>query len=390
MADKFIFIVVFLLMGIGLIFSYSLPIYLENMHNWGQYHFFIRFLIFSIAGILIMFFLAQCNPDKCIHFLGWGLLIGSGLLIILMPTSLLSPIVPVIKGARRWIDLGIIRISPIEFFKIGMIYFFAWSFSRKLIPKKFKFIRDEITSILPYLVILFIMAFILIIYQSDLGQTMLLFLLFIVMLIFTQVSGKTFSILILGGLLIFIIGIFQKTYRMERFKSALFSIYLSLPQNIQNMFDVQISTNDISYQIRQSLNAIYHGGMKGVGIGNGEIKLGFLSDVHTDFVLSGIAEETGFIGVLLVMLLLLGLIWRILKIANRIETKTHQDYVYMLFCVGVAMLIGIETALNALGIIGFFPLKGLPVPFVSYGGSAMIAFSVAVGMVLMISKKAKL
>ena len=377
-------------MGIGLVFSYSLPIYLEAKHNWGEYHFFIRFLIFSIAGIGIMYGLAQCKPDKCIHIIGWSLLVGAGILIVLMPTPILSPIVPVIKGARRWIEFGPIRISPIEFFKVGMIYFFAWSFSRKLIPNNFKNVKEELKKLLPYLIILGILAFVLIIYQSDLGQAMLLFILFTIMLLFTKVSAKTFSVLIISGIIVFIIGISQKTYRMERFETSLYSIYLSLPQNVQNWFDVKISSNDISYQIRQSLNAIHNGGFKGVGIGNGEIKLGFLSDVHTDFVLAGIAEETGFIGVFLVMMLLLALIWRILKIANRIETKSHQDYVYVLFCIGVAMLIAVETILNALGIIGFFPLKGLPVPFVSYGGSAMISFSIAVGMVLMISKKAKL
>ena len=118
--------------------------------------------------------------------------------------------------------------------------------------------------------------------------------------------------------------------------------------------------------------------------------MGFLSDVHTDFVLAGIAEEIGFFGVLLVMMLITALIWRIFKIANRIEPKTHKDYIHKLFAIGVGLLIGFETILNAMGIIGLFPLKGLPVPFVSYGGSALISFSIAIGMVLMLSKKAKL
>jgi len=194
----------------------------------------------------------------------------------------------------------------------------------------------------------------------------------------------------LGGITIFIIGISQKTYRLERLKSSFYNIYLLLPKSIQNMFDIQISSIDISYQIRQSINAIHNGGLKGVGIGNGELKMGFLSDVHTDFVLSGIAEEIGFLGVLAIMILLSVLIWRILKIANRIDIKTHNDYVFKLFTVGVAILIGLETILNIMGIIGLFPLKGLPIPFVSYGGSSIIAFSIAIGMVLMISKKAKL
>ena len=163
-----------------------------------------------------------------------------------------------------------------------------------------------------------------------------------------------------------------------------------LPQFIQDWFNVQISSNDIAYQLKQSINAIYNGGIGGVGIGNGQIKMGFLSDVHTDFVLAGISEEIGFIGVSGIIILIIALIWRIFKIANRIETKRHIDYVYQLFCVGVGVLIGLETLLNAFGIIGMLPLKGLPIPFISYGGSAIISFSIAIGMVLMISKKVKL
>jgi cell division protein FtsW len=118
--------------------------------------------------------------------------------------------------------------------------------------------------------------------------------------------------------------------------------------------------------------------------------MGFLSDVHTDFVLAGIAEEIGFLGVMLVVVLLTALIWRIFKIANHIKTKRLIDYVYQLFCVGVGVLIGFETLLNMLGIIGILPLKGLPIPFVSYGGSSMLAFSIACGIVLMISKRVNL
>jgi len=389
-ADKWIFIIVSILMGIGLVFSYSLPIYIEVKYGWGEFHFFIRYLVFSLAGLTIMYLLSQCNPDRCISIIGWGLLLLGSIAIILMPTPILEPFCPVIKGAKRWIKIFNISIAPIEFFKIGIIYFFAWSFSRKLIPQSFKTTKEELLAILPYIWVLGIMAFYIVIYQSDLGETLLIILIFLVMLGFTRVKPKTFLILMIAGFVVFIIGIMQKEYRLERLKTALYQLYLMLPNSIQDMFDVQISTTDISYQIRQSINAIHNGGITGVGIGNGEIKMGFLSDVHTDFVLSGIAEEIGFLGVFIVMILLVSLIWRILKIANRIDPKTYNDYVFKLFSVGIAILIGFETILNIMGIIGLFPLKGLPIPFVSYGGSSTIAFSIAIGMVLMISKKAKI
>ena len=388
-ADKWIYIIVTMLMGIGLVFSYSLPIYLETIHNWGEFYFFKKFLIYSVIGIVIMFVLSQLNPDKVLGKLGFGLLFISMILIVLMP-NILSPYCPVIKGARRWIRIAFFTISPTEFLKIGMIYFFAWGFSRKLSNHNFKNLKEEIKALIPYIIVIGFTSFYIIIYQSDLGQTMLIFILFIVMLLFTGVGYEVFAILIVSAIGVFIIGLMNGGYRIERIKSSLYNIYLLMPDFIQNFFGIEVSTQNISYQIRQSINAIYNGGLFGKGIGDGEFKMGFLSDVHTDFVLAGIAEEIGFFGVLLVMMLITALIWRIFKIANRIEPKSCIDVIHKLFAIGVGLLIGFETILNAMGIIGLFPLKGLPVPFVSYGGSALISFSIAVGMVLMLSKKAKL
>jgi cell division protein FtsW len=388
-ADKWLFIIVIMLMAIGAIFSYSLPIYIETKYNYGEWHFFIRYITFAFVGIIIMLTLAQLNPDKFFKPIGWILFAGGFIAIVIMP-QLPASIAPVIKGARRWISLGIIRISPLEFFKVGLIFFFSWSFSRKLMPKNFHSLKEEIWALVPYLGLLGIVAIITIIFQSDLGETLLILIIFTIMLLFTKVSPKTFGILILIGIFLFIIGVMGKSYRLERFKSAFYNIYLMLPDFIQKYFNVNITSYDISYQLRQSINAIHNGGFFGIGIGNGQIKMGFLSDVHTDFVLAGIAEEIGFLGVMLVVVLLTALIWRIFKIANHIKTKRLIDYVYQLFCVGVGVLIGFETLLNMLGIIGILPLKGLPIPFVSYGGSSMLAFSIACGIVLMISKRVNL
>jgi len=390
MADKLIYLLVSILLGIGLVFSYSLPVYLEFHKGWGEFHFFYRFFAFAVLGLSIMYFLSQCNPDKCIHKIGMTLLVIGFIAIVLMPTPILSPFCPTIKGARRWIRVFNISIAPIEFFKIGIIYFFAWSFSRKLIPLSFSHIKEELKAILPYLALLGIVAIYVVIYQSDLGETILIVAIFYIMLIFTKLSPKIFLYLFVVAIIAFIAAVTLKGYRLDRVQTALSSIYLTLPDFIQDIFDIPISTKDISYQIRQSINAIHNGGLTGVGIGNGEFKLGFLSDVHTDFVLAGIAEEIGAIGVATILTLISILIWRILKIANRLEIKTNQDYVHKLFVVGIAILISLETVFNIMGIIGFLPLKGLPIPFVSYGGSSMIAFSIAIGMVLMISKKANL
>jgi len=139
------------------------------------------------------------------------------------------------------------------------------------------------------------------------------------------------------------------------------------------------------YQIYHSFNAIKNGGLFGVGLGNGNIKLGFLSEIHTDIVLSGIAEEIGFIGVFAITALIFMIIYRIFKIANRSENQ-----IYYLFSLGAGMLIAFSFLINAFGVSGITPVKGIAVPFLSYGGSSLLATSILIGMVLSISKKAKL
>jgi len=183
-ADKWIYVIVSILLGFGLVFSYSLPIYIETKYGWSEFHFFIRFLIFAIAGLSIMYLLSQCNPDKCISKIGWSLLTIGAITIILMPTPILTPFCPVIKGARRWIKIFGISVAPVEFFKIGLIYFFAWSFSRKLVSKHFKTLKEELMALIPYIAVLGLTAIYVVIYQSDLGETLLILMIFYVMLIF--------------------------------------------------------------------------------------------------------------------------------------------------------------------------------------------------------------
>ena len=146
-----------------------------------------------------------------------------------------------------------------------------------------------------------------------------------------------------------------------------------------------MSANDEPYQISHSLNAIAHGGMFGEGLGLGIFKLGFLSEVHTDFVLSGITEEIGLFGLGIICIIYLWMILRIFRIAGRCEKKE-----YFIFCSGIALLLLFSFFMNAFGIISLTPLKGVAVPLLSYGGSSMWAICIGLGYVLMISKKVKL
>ena len=139
-----------------------------------------------------------------------------------------------------------------------------------------------------------------------------------------------------------------------------------------------------AYQISHSLNAIKHGGFFGEGLGAGVFKLGFLSEVHTDFVLAGIAEEIGVLGIFVITGVIVFLLYRIFRVSAKVENK-----VYHLFTLGVGLLISFSFIMNSYGITSITPIKGIAVPFLSYGGSSILALCIGVGMVLMVSKKVK-
>ena len=374
--DTLIFIIVAILMIIGGVFSYSLPIFLEMRTGMNQFHFVIRYIIISFISLGIMIGLSYLDPDKWFEKIGFFILTISAILLVIMP-FLPHSLAPVINGARRWINLGIVKLAPVEFFKIGMIFFLSWTFTRKMGKKTLK---EELKQIIIYLGFLGFFWFFVIAYQSDLGQVIVMLLIFTLMLFIAGGKYQTVGIIMGVGAILFIVAILIKPYRMERIKlwlSRMSSIFFP---------NEQTHTSVISNgQLQQSLNAIYHGGIFGKGIGNGVFKLGYLSDVHTDFVLAGIAEESGIIGISIILILITALVYRIFKISFRSEKKEYQ-----LFAFGIGSLIAIQFIINALGVTSVFPLKGLTVPFLSYGGSSLLALSIGIGMVLMISKKAKI
>ncbi|MEA3228884.1 MAG: FtsW/RodA/SpoVE family cell cycle protein, partial [Campylobacterota bacterium] len=187
--------------------------------------------------------------------------------------------------------------------------------------------------------------------------------------------------LIVVGIVLLISTASHRIGRIQSWWSTIQDTVLDLaPSFIEDWLRIPVEV--IPYQIGHSINAIYNGALFGEGVGNGTFKLGFLSEVHTDFILSGLMEEFGFIGIFIVVSLFLVVLLRIFKVASRTEDTT----VY-LFTLGMGLILSIAFLVNAYGISGITPIKGISVPFLSYGGSSILGSSIAVGMVLMASKK---
>ena len=385
--DKSIFYLTIILITISIIFVYSLSIY-KCIHTQkvSEFHFFIRQLIAGGLGIVLMWYISRLNPDK--YFIPLGAILFGVFLFLMSIMQFLPPdLVKAVNGAKRWIKTPLgLSVAPVEFFKIGFVFFLAWSFARRLSEHK-KTLKEEIKLILPYIGVFLVAVYLIAILQNDLGQVVVLALTLAVMAFFAGTSAKLFILSILGAIAIATFAITTSTHRILRIKTwwaTIQNMVLSIfPDSIANTLRVHDAPEP--WQISHSLNAIKHGGLFGMGIGGGTFKLGFLSEVHTDFVLAGMSEEVGAIGVTIITLSIIAIIYRIFKIANR-----SKDRVYYLFALGIALLIAFSFLMNAYGVTSLIPIKGIAVPFLSYGGSSMLALSIGIGLVLMISKKADL
>lgn len=383
--DKTLFFTATFLATIGIIFALSLSVFTVLLFNYDHLHFFIRQFMVGIIGIILMWTLSKFNPDQFLTPFCMFLFISMFVLMIMMPFFPAS-VVREVNGAARWIKLPGFSFAPVEFFKIGFIYFLAWSFTRKIGNSK-KTFGAEIMTLMPYIVVFIAIIYVIGVLQNDLGQ---IFVLGLVLIFMVLLAGTSFKIFMFGvGLVSFIVilAINTSEHRIDRIMSwwaGSQDIILSfLPDNIASK--LQVEGGETPYQVSHSINAIHNGGIFGEGIGLGTFKLGFLSEVHTDFVLAGIAEEAGLVGICIVVGLFFVMLYRIFKIGERSESK-----VYYLFCMGMALMFLFTLMVNGYGITSLIPIKGIAVPFLSYGGSHLLAACTSIGFILMISKRSKL
>lgn len=383
-ADKTIFYVSVVLIALGIIFSLSLTTFVSLTTYGNEFHFFLRQFGTGVLAIFLMWGVSQLDPDRWFLPLGFSLFFIFLALMTLMP-FLPSSIVTEIGGAKRWIRLGFISLAPVEFFKVGFIVFLAWSFSRKL-DESPKSLKEEFGLFWPYLLVFGVVTYLIAIMQNDIGQVIVLAVALAVMGSMAGTSTRFFAWTMLGIIAVVSFAIVGSEHRVLRVKLWWSNIQNAVLSFLPDSIAAKLRVSDAyePYQVSNAYEAIRHGGFWGVGLGNGTLKLGFLSEVHTDFILAGISEELGIIGVVVIIGLFFTLVYRMLRIANRSENR-----VYSLFALGIAIMFATTFFINSFGVTGITPVKGLAVPFLSYGGSSLMAHAVAIGMVLMISKKVK-
>ena len=342
--------------GLTMVFSAS-GIQAERLQA-DTYYFFKRQLFFAGVGMAFMA-LAAVLPRSILYKLQYpALAIG---IILLLVT--LSPLGIKVKGAQRWLPMGPIRLQVMEFVKIALVLYLAYFMSTKQ-----AIIKTFSKGVIPPFVITGVIC-LLLLRQPDFGGAALMVLL----LFFMCLVGGT-RLIYLGASALLACGgaywlITQAEYRFRR---------------LMSFRDPFAYANDEGYHLVRSFLAIGSGGVSGTGLGASNMKLFHLPEAHNDFIMAVMAEETGFIGISLFFLLMAAFFWRGMRIALNQEDLRDRFTAF-----GVLLILALSCVLNMAVIMGVVPPKGVPMPFISYGGSSLLASLLCVGLLLNLSRTAR-
>ncbi|CAM4333033.1 MAG: stage V sporulation protein E [Paenibacillus macerans] len=347
------------LLAIGIVMVYSAGSVLA-FHDYGDSFYFVkRQLLFAVLGLVAMFLMMNFDYRLLRKYAKVGLLICFALLVIV-----LIPGIGVVRGgARSWLGISSFGIQPSEFMKLGMILFLSYFLSQE----DYK-ITNFAKGLLPPLGVIGL-AFGLIMLQPDLG-TGTVMLGASLLIVFTA-GARILHLAGLAGLgaLGFVGLILAAPYRLKRITAFL---------------DPWSDPLGAGYQIIQSLYAIGPGGLAGLGLGMSRQKYSYVPEPQTDFIFSILAEELGFIGGLLVLLLFLILVWRGMRVAMTID-----DTFGSLLAVGIVGMVAVQVVINIGVVIGLMPVTGITLPLISYGGSSLTLMLTALGILLNLSRYAR-
>lgn len=346
---------IFLLLIISLLMLYGMA-----KNNPSFYQYFQKQTYFIIAGACAVFLLSFLNYKILLHrkTLIWLYIAGIALLVAVLVLG------TQIKGSRAWFQILGFNIQPVEFVKIIVILLLAKFFAYRHI-ESYRFYNLLVSG----LYVLLPTALVLI--QPDFGSALVLMLLWGGMMVFVGIRFRHLVSLFLISIIVFLVSwqfLFQ-TYQKERFMTFL---------------NPSSDPFGSGYNIAQSKIAIGSGGIFGEGLGNGvQTQLRFLPEAHTDFILSSIGEEMGLFGIGIIFLLFTILISRFMQIAMR-----SGDNFAKLYCFGFSWVIAVHFFINSAMVFGLFPVTGLSLPFVSYGGSSLVSLFLGLGIIQSINARA--
>lgn len=341
--------------GIVMVFSASSVEALADYHN--AYYYLERQVIWAGLGLVGMVYLMRLDYHQ---WRAWAIPLF-GLTLLLLVAVLLPGVGRVVNGSRRWLGVSSLGFQPSELSKLSLVLLFAVTLTRTK-PQR---LRDIRRGLLPHLLVL-IIAFALILGEPDLGTAIALAGTAAVMFFVGGIPWWQLAEVGGVGIPAVLAAIFLSPYRRDRFLAFL---------------DPEKNPLGSGYHILQSLYALGSGGLFGTGLGRSSLKYFYLPERHTDFIFAIIGEELGFLGGLVVLVLFVVLAWRGYKIALE-----APDALGTVLAVGLTTMILLQAIINIGVVTASMPITGIPLPFVSYGGSSLVFTLMGVGILLSISR----
>ncbi len=346
--DKTNFTIVVVLIALGLIFTTTSSPVVAKKIEVDRLFFIKKQIVFACLSLLLVIVISflQQEQIKLLAIVGICCSLVLLLLVLLVGSK--------IKGATRWLNFSGLNLQPSEFAKTFFIIFHAYCFA------KLSYYKPKIQYFISFLLLT---TFVCLLYlQPDFGM------------IISFVAIWATQLFLYGIPLFFVFSLFIL------FILGSIVIYLTLP-HVEDRINRFLDADQKNYQVERSLDAFANGSFFGKGIGNGVVKK-FVPDVHTDFIFASIAEEFGILFCIFIILLFIYLIARIVY-----KALNEKDYFIYLSLCGLMIQFTMQVMVNVGVSLGLFPTKGMTLPFISYGGSSMLATGIAFGLILAFTKK---
>ncbi len=343
-------------LGVVMVYSASAIVAAERFHD--PSFFLKKQLFWALLGAAALLVALRFDYRR-LQGLGWPLLAVAGVLLVAV---LVPPLAQPVNGTRRWLRLGPASFQPAELAKLALVVYLA----AHLAGHQDR-LADFRRGLLPPLLVAGSLAA-LVLAQPDLGNCLALLAVTFALLFLAGAPARHLGLLVGAALPLLAAAVWLAPYRVRR---------------VMTFLDPWSDPRGSGFQIIQSWLALGSGGMLGRGIGESKQKLFYLPEAHTDFIFAIVGEELGFVGAVAVVALFAVLVWRGLRVGLR-----APDPFGAYLALGITALIAVQTLVNLGVVTGSLPTKGLPLPFISFGGSALLVTMLATGVLLNISQHA--